>query len=325
MEGDMDTIPDDIREATRSAWPRYLDLVVPFRPDLYRYCRSLTGNVWDAEDLVQDTLLRSFAALGSASVDNVRGYLVRTASNLFVDGQRRRRVEQEMLASEAALAAPMTQNPSDAAGRRNAAAVLIAYLAPKERAAVVLKEVFDMSLNDIAAMLSTSENAVKAALHRGRDKLRNHTTLRPRAASPALIEKFVTCLDASDLDGLLALMLDTASITMPPALIENGRAEFSRKGSWLWHAVNVHPDLPPEMRPPKWVNRVVDFHGETVVLGLMPPSHGGTLQGINRFEEEDGKIARIRSYCFTPEVAAEVAQELGLGVGWIPYRFPMSE
>ena len=321
----MDTIPDDIRDAARAAWPRYLDLVVPFRPELYRYCRGLTGNVWDAEDLVQDTLLRSFAALGNvATVDNLRGYLVRTASNLFIDGQRRRRVEREALASEAALAAPATQRPSDAAGARNAAAALIGRLGPQERAAIVLKEVFDMSLRDIAATLATSENAVKAALHRGRDKLKDDAPARPpRAASPALVEKFVKCLDASDLDGLLALMLDTAAITMPPSLVENGRAEFSRKGSWLWHAVNVHPDLPPDMRPPKWINRIVDFHGESIVLGLMPPSHGGTLQGINRFEEEDGKIARIRSYCFTPEVTAEVGQALGLSVGGIPYRFPL--
>jgi RNA polymerase sigma-70 factor (ECF subfamily) len=319
----MDSIPDDIQAAARAAWPHYLDLVVPFRPELFRYCRGLTGNVWDAEDLVQDTLLRSFAALGTVQVDNVRGYLVRTASNLFIDGQRRRRIEREALADEAALAAPATQHPSDTAGARNAAAQLIARLGPQERAAIVLKEVFDMSLRDIAAMLSTSENAVKAALHRGRDKLKDDAAPRPRAASPALVEKFVKCLDASDLDGLLALMLDTATIVMPPILVENGRAEFGRKGSWLWQSVNVHPDLPPDMRPPKWRNRIVDFRGETIVLGLMPPSHGGTLQGINRFEEEDGRIARIRSYCFTPEVAAEVAAELGLTVGWIPYRFPM--
>jgi RNA polymerase sigma-70 factor (ECF subfamily) len=319
----MDSIPDDIRAATRAAWPRYLDLVVPFRPDLFRYCRALTGNVWDAEDLVQDTLLRGFATLGTAPVDNVRGYLVRTASHLWIDAQRRRRVERDALASEAVMATPSIQHPSDAAGTRNAAAALIEHLAPRERAAVVLKEVYDMSLGDIAAMLATSENAVKAALHRGRGKLKDGAPSRARTASPMLVEKFVRCLDASDLDGLLALMLDTATITMPPSLVENGRSEFSRKGSWLWQSVNVHPDLPPDLRPPKWVNRVVEYRGETIVLGLMPPSHGGTLQGINRFEEEDGRIARIRSYCFAPEVAAEVAQELGLAVGWIPYRFPM--
>src|SRR5262245_40583038 len=48
-------LTDDLRDETRTAWQRYLDLLTPFRPELHRYCRRLTGNVWDAEDLVQDT------------------------------------------------------------------------------------------------------------------------------------------------------------------------------------------------------------------------------------------------------------------------------
>jgi hypothetical protein len=80
--------------------------------------------------------------------------------------------------------------------------------------------------------------------------------------------------------------------------------------------------VPPDKRPAKWVNERVEFRGESIVLGFMPLPDRRRLQGITRFEEEDGKIARIRSYCFSPETAAEVAEELGLAVGWIPYRFP---
>jgi len=76
------------------------------------------------------------------------------------------------------------------------------------------------------------------------------------------------------------------------------------------------------MRPPKWVNQRAQLDGEPIVLGFLPLPDGRRLQGITRFEEEDGKIARIRSYCFSPELAAEVAGALGLEVGWIPYRFP---
>ncbi len=179
-----------------------------------------------------------------------------------------------------------------------------------------------MSLKEIAQTLSTTENAVKAALHRGRERLKEETPVRRRTASPALVDKFVHHLDASDLQGLLALLLDTATIEMPGALVEVGRGEFARKGSWLWQAVNVHPDMPADMRPPKWVNERVVFHGEPIVLGFMPLPEGRVLQGITRFEEEDGMIARIRSYCFSPETAAEIASERGLTVGWIPYRFP---
>ena len=310
-----------LRDETRAAWHRFLDLVVPFRPQLYSYCRKLTGNVWDAEDLVQETLTKAFATLGSVHADiaNPRGYLVRIATNLWIDNERKRTVERESLSREL----PETSAaPAEALDVRHAGASLFEILAPQERAALVLKDVFDLSLKETAEMLSTSENAVKAALHRGRARLKEDNPVHRRAASRALIDEFVRRLDASDLNGLLALMLDTATIEMPGALVEVGRAEFGRKGSWLWQAVNVHPDMPPDMRPPKWANERVEFRGEHIVLGFMPLPEGRVLQGINRFEEVDGRIARIRSYCFSPELAREIADVLGLSVGWIPYRFP---
>ncbi|HXQ14615.1 MAG TPA: sigma-70 family RNA polymerase sigma factor [Caulobacteraceae bacterium] len=314
-------ISDEVRDAARSAWWRYLDLLTPFRPELHRYCRRLTGDVWDAEDLVQETLLKGFASLGSVNVTiaNPRGYLVRIASNLWIDGQRRRTSETAALAM---LDDSGVATQPDRASVRDAGARLFERLSPQERAAVVLKDVFDLTLAEIAASLSTSVGAVKAALHHGRGRLHDDTPVRSRVASAVLVDEFVERLDAGDLAGLLSLMLDTGAVEMPGALIEVGRREFERKGSWLWQAVNVHPDLPPDARPPKWSNRRVMFQGEPIVLGLAPALDGPRLQGITRFEEEDGKIARIRSYCFNPEAAAEVAQAFGLETGWIPYRFP---
>jgi len=311
----------DLQDQTRASWHRFLDLVVPFRPQLYRYCRKLTGDVWDAEDLVQETLLKGFATLGSvqAPIANPRGYLTRIATNLWIDIERKRKAERESLARELPDEASA---PEATADLRHASAALFENLAPQERAALVLKEVFDLSLKETAEMLSTSENAVKAALHRGRSRLKDENPIRRHTASRALVDEFVKRLDASDLNGLLVLMLDTATIEMPGMLLETGRSAFERKGSWLWHAVNVHPDLPPGMRPPKWINERVEFHGEHIVLGFLPPPHERLLQGINRFEEADGQIARIRSYCFNPELVQDIASELGLKAGGILYRIP---
>ena len=57
-------LPDQLRSDAQLAWRRYVDLLNPFRPDLHRYCLRLTGDLWDAEDLVQETILRGFATLG---------------------------------------------------------------------------------------------------------------------------------------------------------------------------------------------------------------------------------------------------------------------
>ena len=102
-------------------------------------------------------------------------------------------------------------------GVLDAAARLMQVLAPQERAALVLKEVFDMSLDQIAEILGTSVGAIKAALHRGRNLLEESRDLRPsRRPKPSatLVECFVERLNASDLPGLLALMLDSATIEL---------------------------------------------------------------------------------------------------------------
>src|SRR5439155_1448580 len=159
MEGrDMADLemPDGLRDDLRAAWHRYVDLLAPLRPTLHGYCSRLTGNLWDAEDLVQDTLLRAFGTLGSifTRIENPRAYLLRTATNLWIDTVRRRGNEATALAEQAPLA---TSIDAEAAGAvRDAGTVLLQRLAPQERAAVVLKELFDYRLEEIAEVLATT-------------------------------------------------------------------------------------------------------------------------------------------------------------------------
>src|SRR6185295_3798827 len=60
----LEPITDETTRQMRLAWFRFLDTVEPLRRDLHRYCLRLSGNLWAAEDLVQDTLLRAYAAMG---------------------------------------------------------------------------------------------------------------------------------------------------------------------------------------------------------------------------------------------------------------------
>jgi RNA polymerase sigma-70 factor (ECF subfamily) len=321
-------IPDRLRDGARAAWPRYLDAVAPFRPDLHRYCRSLTGNLWDAEDLVQDSLLRGFAALGSSHqpIRSLRGYLVRIATNLWLDSVRRGAVERRVLHEQRESLTPGPAPAASVSSEAHAAAeTLLHRLPPQERAAVVLKDVLDMSLEDIAQALQTTVGAIKAALHRGRETLRARETdkiaARPRP-SRQLVEKFVALVNASDLPGMLELMLDTATIETLGSLVEVGREQFSQKGSWLWQSVYVHPDLPPEIRPKKCENELALYQGEPVMLSFSDQTGERNLVSIARFEEIEGRVSRIRAYYLCPETMREVAETLQLPIGSVPHRLP---
>src|SRR5262249_53806067 len=129
-----------------------------------------TGNVWDGEDLVQDTLMRVFSLLGKTDtrLENPKAYLIRTATNLWIDRVRRSARDQAAVALEQAE----TSIPSyDAVDARSAAKTLFQTLHPQERAALVMKDVLDMSLEEAAAMLCTTVGAVKSALSRARGRL----------------------------------------------------------------------------------------------------------------------------------------------------------
>lgn len=323
-------LPTQIQDDARAAWYRFIDFFAPFRPQLFLYCRRLTDNVWDAQDLVQETLVHSFGVLGRVfnPIANPRGYLTRVATNLWIDAVRRRSAGERAANWSEGGRARAEVDPGEV---RDAASRLIETLSPQERAAFLLKEVFDMSLDEIAEMLATSVGAVKTALHRARKRLEqvkesdevSTKLVRRLSVSPALVDRFVERLNASDLPGLLDLMLDTATVEEVGNLLEVGRQQFQRKGSWLWHAVNVHPDMPSELRPPKYINERAIFDGEPLMLGFMVLPDAKFLMAVARFEEIDGKIARIRSYNFNPEVLKEVAGKLGLVEGQAPYRFPM--
>jgi RNA polymerase sigma-70 factor (ECF subfamily) len=321
-------LPDRLRDDLRAAWHRYVDLVAPLRPALHGYCRRLTGNLWDAEDLVQDTLLRGFGTLGCTftSVVDPRAYLLRIATNLWIDAARRRDTE----ASAAAARAPLERAEARASGGvvRDAGSVLLQRLAPQERAAVVLKELFDFGLGEIADVLGTTVGAVKAALHRGRERLREPEGARAsqrRPPSAALVDRFVAAYAAADIPALLALMADTASVENVGCSRDVGRAAFARKPGWFDGLVHGHPEWPPRFAYESARLERRDVEGEPLLLGFATRRGREALESVIRLEEEDGRIVGIRAYAFCPEVVRAVGEALGLGVRTGLYRYPTPE
>ena len=144
---------------------------------LARTAYRLTGNRADAEDLVQDTYVRALRALDSFTPGSVDAWLRRIATNLFLDGARRRaRVRFDPLADDAAerLAsehAGPERSFEDTHLDRDVAQAL-AELAPDYRAAVVLCDLEGFSYEEVAETLGLKLGTVRSRIHRGRRQLR---------------------------------------------------------------------------------------------------------------------------------------------------------
>jgi len=323
--------PDPLHDDLRRAWHRYIDMLVPLRPGLYGYCRRLAGNVWDAEDLVQDTLLRAFGQWGvtSPEIRDPRAYLLRTATNVWIDTLRRRQTEarapaasvEEVLAPQAGAEA----NPEMSSDLRDAGSRLLQRLSPQERAALVLKEVFDMSLDEIAGVLATTTGAVKAALHRGRGRLAEPegaaASHRP-PPSAELLDRFIERYDAKDVQGLVALMLDDASAENVGNSFHIGLDPSEGIPRFLHKVVHGHAEWPPEFQFESARMQRVDFEGEPVLLLLVTRRGREALQTVMRLEEQDGRIARLRAYGFCPETIRAIGEVLGVRVRTGIYRAP---
>lgn len=298
-----EALSDDFARDMRRSWFAYLHVIEPLRPELHRYCLKLTGEVWSAEDLVQDTLLRGYGGMGrgdlhgeGAAVRSAKAYLFRIASNLWIDAARKASREASVELEPARPAAA-----GDAAVQvGEAGALLMAVASPQERAAVVLKDVFDFDLAEIAELLSTSVGAVKSALHRGRARLAAHRADDgPSGASPALVDRFVAAFNAHDVPAVTALLLETVNIEVHG--VGGGRG---RKGVWVSSTL-ADPLERAERR---------DFHGEAIVLHFKGDGEARRLTSITRLDQADGGVSRIRDYCYCPDTLAVVADELGLAV-----------
>ena len=314
----MDQLDRDFNLSVRTARCRFLDLIEPLRPELYRYCRSLAGNVWDGEDLLQDLLLKAFAKLADIHRDvaNPRAYLFRIATNLWID-RTRKRTEAAPTVEDPPLDGPETAAAAASAPEiREAIGRLAHLLPPRERACILLKDVFDFDLKETAAQLETSVGAVKAALHRGRAKLAEKPGANPpvegaSGPSPQLLDRFVAAFNDRDLQGLAALMLEDATAEVVACVQEYGREQI-RDGS-------LHHTLFDEEGEPK-AERVV-FRGENLLILWYTHEGKRVVRDVLRLVEAEGGFRRLRYYYFCPETLAEVINEMGLPLGDNGYRY----
>lgn len=154
----------------REAFDRLLG---ELRPKLHRYCARMTGSVIDGEDVVQEALVKAIEAFaGAGPIANPEGWLFRIAHNMALDSLRRRAKRD---AAHVAEDMEMIADPITVADdRQSAAAGLRTFmrLPVAQRSSVILMDVLGHTVQEVAGIIDTTVPAVKAALHRGRLRLR---------------------------------------------------------------------------------------------------------------------------------------------------------
>jgi len=196
----------------------FLETISTLRPSLHRYCSRMTGSVMDGEDVVQEALFEAYRKLDQFDPNRpLKPWLFRIAHNRSIDFLRRRGVRDE---AEVAAAVPEASEPADPVlGTGNAVEHLVLTLPPKERACVLLKDVFDYSLGEIAELVDSSVGGVKAALNLARSKLAESSPPgKPaRSISPELrrvMQLYVDRFNRRDWDGVRELVSTDARLNV---------------------------------------------------------------------------------------------------------------
>jgi RNA polymerase sigma-70 factor (ECF subfamily) len=207
-------------------------LAVEVRPELHRYCSRLMGSVVDGEDVVQDTFVRAIMALPELDESTpLRPWLFRIAHNRALDLIRSRAIRMsEPIDAASEIVDAAGNDPLEMAMRQDVVKTAVTHFAELsilQRSVVILKDVLDESLLEIADLLDLSVDAVKGHLSRGRASLKEINT-RARPLAEALVPSAATSLyirlfNQRDWDGLRALLAEDVRLNQSSYPLRVGR------------------------------------------------------------------------------------------------------
>ena len=214
----------------RAAFERLLGAL---RPKLHRYCARMTGSVIDGEDVVQETLIKAIEAFRAVpAIDNPEAWLFRIAHNAALDYLRRR---SRLAARGADEDLDMIVDPKDAVASRQAAAASLRTfmrLPVAQRSSVILMDVLGYSLDEICDVTEATVPSVKAALHRGRARLREFAAEPDDLPLPVLAEPerarlaaYIDRFNARDFDAVRNMLAEEVKLELV-----NRRRLSGRKG-----------------------------------------------------------------------------------------------
>lgn len=227
-------------------------LAEPHRNELLSHCYRMLGSLQDAEDVVQDTYLRAWRRLDTYQARaSFRAWMYKIATNACLDQLKRRTkrtipsylsdpVEPDQMQPPVMepiwlepfpdeLLTPREVTPEGRYSLRESISlaflVAVQALQPRQRSALLLADVLDWPINEIADIMGSSVSAVNSLLYRARNRLNQLYTLQEEdwiwngqinREQEALLERYVNAWISADVDGLVALLTEDATFPMPP-------------------------------------------------------------------------------------------------------------
>jgi RNA polymerase sigma-70 factor (TIGR02960 family) len=222
------------------------ELVAPYRPELQLHCYRILGSIQDAEDMVQETLLSAWSAFDRFDGRSMRGWLYRIATNRCLNHLRAtsRRPRAVHVLESGSWFAPATrsdapwwlephldafiddaaQGPEARYDARESIALLfvvgLLHLPPRQRAALVLRDVLGFRVDEVANMLGASTASINSALQRARYHFRpseegQFVSLPWSRQETAVADRFVDAYERGDIRQVVALLTEECPATMP--------------------------------------------------------------------------------------------------------------
>jgi RNA polymerase sigma-70 factor, ECF subfamily len=220
-----------------------------YRRELTGYCYRMLGSVFDAEDAVQETMVRGWRGFENFEGRSaMRSWLYRIATNVCLDmlrGSQRRASPIDMGPSRAtdsftgatlpdhtwlqpipdARVLPESEDPAEVAASKEsvrlAFVAALQYLPARQRAVLILREVLRWQAAEVAELLGTSVASVNSALQRARATMSERSTGEPvpevaSGGQRALLARYVDAFERYDITSLVSLLHEDAVMTMPP-------------------------------------------------------------------------------------------------------------
>ena len=298
----------------------------PYRRQLTAYCYRMLGSPQDAEDAVQDTFVRAWRGLGRfEDRAGLRPWLYRIATNVCLDmlkGRGRRALPMDITpvgtvwgrgpSLELALGTPRSEatwvqpipdhlvsspsgDPADVAVSREsirlAFIAALQHLVPRQRAVLILRDVLSWRANEVAKLLEISEDAVNSTLRRARSALAacnlDAVATEPTEADRELLYRYIEAFERYDVDSLVALLHEDATLNMPPFEL------------WLQGIPDIRRFL-AAIEVEGGRDRVIEVaaNGCPALAVYRPAGPSGALEPfeIHVLEIADGRIAAIHAF-----------------------------